>query len=45
MCREPQYNAEKFGEAAEATNWGYRPATQAQREVSIRRGTAKGMKG
>ena len=45
MLREPEYNVEKFGEAVEATVQGYRPATQAQREVSTRRGTAKGMKG
>ena len=45
MREEPDYDVEKFGEAAEAMNRGYWPATQAQREVSVRRGTAKGMKG
>ena len=45
MCGEPEYDIEKREEAAEATVRGYRPATQAQREVSARRGAAKGMKG
>ena len=45
MCGEPEYDVEKSGEAAQATGQGYRPATQSQREVSTRRGTAKGMTG
>ena len=45
MHRELEYDAEKFGEAAKATEQGYRPATQAQREMSVRRGRTKGMKG
>ena len=44
MHGEPEYDVEKFGEAIEATDWGHRLATQAQREVSARRGTAKDMK-
>ena len=34
MREEPKYDMEKFGEAAEATNQGYRPTTQAQQETS-----------
>ena len=45
MHGEPKYDVEKFGESAEATDRGYGPATKAQREMSARRGTAKGMKG
>ena len=45
MCREPEYDVEKFGEAGEAMDQGYQPATQGQREVSARQGTTKGMKG
>ena len=36
MRGEPRYDVEKFGEAAEATDWGCRPTMQAQREVSAR---------
>ena len=45
MHREPEYDVEKFGAAAEVTDRGYRPATKAQQEMSARRSTAKGMKG
>ena len=45
MRGEPEYDVEKSGEAAQAAGQGYRPATQSQREVSTRRGTAKGMTG
>ena len=45
MREEPEYDVEKSREAAQATGQGYRPATQSQREVSTRRGTAKGMMG
>ena len=41
---EPEYDVEKFGEATEATDWGHQLATKAQREISARRATAKGMK-
>ena len=30
MRGEPEYDVEKFGEAAEVTDWGYGPATKAQ---------------
>ena len=45
MRGEPEYEVEKFGAAAEAMDRGYQPAMKAQREMSARRGTAKGMKG
>ena len=45
MRGEPKYDVEKFGEAAEATDRGYRIVMKAQREISAQRATAKGMKG
>ena len=45
MRGEPEYDMDKFGEVAEVTDPGYWPATQAQREVSARRGPTKLMKG
>ena len=44
MHGEPEHDVEKFREAVEATDWGYRLAMQAQRELSAQWGTAKVMK-